>query len=159
MKEERDLYYTLGLEPGASSNEIKTAFRRLTKLYHPDRDHSLDAEVKYREIREAYKALLEWSNNSESVHKNNSQMHTKRTADITTKNDYYNGNKIPIMWIFLRFLSSLIGIFFFYPPLWVITSRETFLIERILLSFVITVGVVFLVSIRIISKELILRRS
>ena len=59
MDEERDCYYTLGLKPGASPAEIKSAFRRLAKLYHPDRDQSLDAEVKYREIRTAYKMLLD----------------------------------------------------------------------------------------------------
>jgi len=58
MNKERDSYYlTLGLQPGTSSDEIKSAFRRLSKLYHPDHDSSLDAEMKYREIRAAYDAL------------------------------------------------------------------------------------------------------
>ena len=58
MNRYHDHYMALGLQPGASSNEIKSAFRRLTKLYHPDHDSSLDAEVRYKEIRAAYKALV-----------------------------------------------------------------------------------------------------
>ena len=60
MNEERDFFYrTLGLQPGASLSEVEAAYRRLAELYQPDRDPSLDAEVKYREIRAAYKALLD----------------------------------------------------------------------------------------------------
>ena len=55
-----DHFYALGLQPGASPSEIKAAFRRLAKLYHPDHDRSLDAEVKYKEIRAAYEALRDW---------------------------------------------------------------------------------------------------
>ena len=59
MNKDRDSYYfILGLQPGASPEEIKSAFRRLVKLYHADHDKSLDAEMKYREIREAYGALI-----------------------------------------------------------------------------------------------------
>ncbi|MDR2178728.1 MAG: J domain-containing protein [Synergistaceae bacterium] len=50
-------YSVLGLEPGASDEEIRGAYRRLVKMYHPDRDGSLDAEMKYREIQAAYSAL------------------------------------------------------------------------------------------------------
>jgi len=57
-KEHSSYYYILGLQPGASPDEIKSAFRRLVKLYHADHDQSLDAEMKYREIREAYGALI-----------------------------------------------------------------------------------------------------
>ena len=50
-------YEALGLLPGATSQEIRSAYRRLAKLYHPDQDASLDAEVRYREIRVAYDVL------------------------------------------------------------------------------------------------------
>jgi hypothetical protein len=50
-------YSTLGLPQGAGPEEVRSAYRRLTKLYHPDQDSSLDAQVKYREIRAAYEAL------------------------------------------------------------------------------------------------------
>ena len=59
MYRDRDYYYRiLGLRTGASLDEVKAAYRRLVKLYHPDRNPSMDAEIMYREIRTAYEALL-----------------------------------------------------------------------------------------------------
>jgi len=58
MNKEQDYYYyILGLKPGASLDEIESAFRRLVKLYCADRDQSLDAEMKYREIQVADNVL------------------------------------------------------------------------------------------------------
>jgi len=58
MNKERDHYYTiLELQSEASPDEIKAAYRRLAKLYHPDHDSSLDAEMKYKEVRAAYDVL------------------------------------------------------------------------------------------------------
>lgn len=60
MNKERDYSYKiLGLQPGATPTEIKAAFRRLVKLYHPDRDQSQDSVIMYMEINKAYKMLLE----------------------------------------------------------------------------------------------------
>ena len=60
MNKDLDYYYRiLGLRAGASQADIKKAYRSLVKLYHPDRDQSYDAEVMYREIRKAYKELIE----------------------------------------------------------------------------------------------------
>jgi len=69
MNEGRDSsYYILGIQPGASPSEVKSAFRRLAKLYHPDHDQSLDAIMKYREIRAAYDELrkLPFSNETKT---------------------------------------------------------------------------------------------
>ena len=56
-----DPYKTLGLEPGASDEEIKRAYRELARKYHPDnyQDNPLAdlAEEKMKEINEAYDAL------------------------------------------------------------------------------------------------------
>ena len=60
MNKELDYYYKiLGLQRGATRAEIKSAYRRLVKLFHPDRDQSPDTEEMYKEIQEAYKTLLE----------------------------------------------------------------------------------------------------
>ena len=50
-------YAVLELQPGASDEDIHSAFRRLAKLYHPDQDSSVDAQVKYQEVRIAYDVL------------------------------------------------------------------------------------------------------
>jgi len=58
----RNPYEVLGLKPGATQEEIKTAYRELAKKYHPDRyqDNPLNdlAEEKMREINEAYETLI-----------------------------------------------------------------------------------------------------
>lgn len=53
-----DPYTVLGLSPGASEEEIKGAYRRLAKKYHPDL-HPGDQEAakKMQEINAAYEAL------------------------------------------------------------------------------------------------------
>jgi hypothetical protein len=58
MDEFYDKYYSvLGLSPEAGPGEVRAAYRRLIKLYHPDHDGSLDAQIKYAEVRAAYDAL------------------------------------------------------------------------------------------------------
>ena len=53
----RDYYEVLGLQKGASDEEIKRAFRKLAKQYHPDVNKEEGAEAKFKEIGEAYSVL------------------------------------------------------------------------------------------------------
>lgn len=53
----KDYYDTLGVEPGASEADIKTAYRRLARKYHPDVSKEADAEERFKAISEAYEAL------------------------------------------------------------------------------------------------------
>ncbi len=48
----RDFYKTLGVNKGASEQEIKRAFRKLALKYHPDRNKAKNAEAQFREIAE-----------------------------------------------------------------------------------------------------------
>ncbi len=54
----RDYYDVLGLKRGAGDADIKSAFRRLAKEHHPDRNpNDASAEHKFKEINEAYEVL------------------------------------------------------------------------------------------------------
>lgn len=55
----RDPYEVLGVPHGASDDEIKSAYRKLAKKYHPDlNDGSAEAEAKMKEVNEAYTLLI-----------------------------------------------------------------------------------------------------
>jgi molecular chaperone DnaJ len=53
----RDYYEVLGVTRGAAQDEIKKAYRRLARQYHPDVNKESDAEAKFKEINEAYEVL------------------------------------------------------------------------------------------------------
>ncbi len=53
----KDYYAILGLKRGASADEIKAAYRRLARKYHPDVSKEKDAEDKFKEMAEAYETL------------------------------------------------------------------------------------------------------
>ena len=54
----KDYYDVLGLQKGASENDIKRAYKRLASKHHPDKNQgSKEAEEKFKEINEAYEVL------------------------------------------------------------------------------------------------------
>ena len=58
MADKRDYYEVLGIQKGASDEEIKKAFRKMAMKYHPDRNpDDKSAEEKFKEVNEAYAVL------------------------------------------------------------------------------------------------------
>lgn len=57
MSAKRDYYEVLNVGRGASQDEIRRAYRKLAREYHPDMNKSPDAEAKFKEINEAYEVL------------------------------------------------------------------------------------------------------
>lgn len=87
-------YEVLGVKPGASQDEIKSAYRKLIKQYHPDKyiDNPLKdlAEEKIRSINEAYDALTKnggsYSNSSDTY--NNSSSNYSNSGSYNNSSAY-----------------------------------------------------------------------
>jgi curved DNA-binding protein len=53
----RDYYEILGVKRGAEADEVKRAYRKLARKYHPDVSKEKNAESKFKEVQEAYEVL------------------------------------------------------------------------------------------------------
>ncbi len=52
-----EYYERLGVDKNANQDEIKKAYRKMSKKYHPDLNKEADAEQKYKDVQEAYETL------------------------------------------------------------------------------------------------------
>lgn len=58
-EQKRDYYEVLGVDRGATAEQIKQAYRQLAMTYHPDRNPASDATDRFKEIAEAYAVLCD----------------------------------------------------------------------------------------------------
>ena len=56
--EYKDYYEILELEKDASQDDIKRAYRKLARQYHPDINKQADSEAKFKEVGEVYRAAF-----------------------------------------------------------------------------------------------------
>lgn len=57
MANKRDYYEVLGVGKDSSAEDVKKAYRKLARQYHPDVNKEADAETKFKEVKEAYDVL------------------------------------------------------------------------------------------------------
>lgn len=75
-------YDVLQLPVGASSTEIKKAYFKLAKLYHPDVNSSADASKKFKEINEAYEFLSDPQKVRNLLYKYTTTKNQKQKRDV-----------------------------------------------------------------------------
>lgn len=80
----KDYYAIMGVEPTASLKEIKTAYRRLARKYHPDVSTESNAESKFKEVAEAYEVLKDTERRAEydelRLHRNDPHFYQQQAA-------------------------------------------------------------------------------
>jgi molecular chaperone DnaJ len=59
MTTKKDYYEILGVQKGASKDELKKAYRQQALKYHPDKNKDAEAEERFKEISEAYAVLTD----------------------------------------------------------------------------------------------------
>lgn len=89
----KDPYEVLGIERGASKEEIKKAYRNLAKQYHPDKyvDNPLAdlASEKFREVQEAYDTLMNNQQGNSSFNQSNyNQSYSNQDSSFATIRNY-----------------------------------------------------------------------
>ena len=79
----KDFYKVLGLNIGASENDVKKAYRSLAKQWHPDKNEHASAEEKFKQIGQAYEALKE--NDKREVYERNLRRAYDRMQETEAK--------------------------------------------------------------------------
>lgn len=94
----KDYYYILGINKGASTDEIKTAYRKLSQKFHPDKNEDdVFFADRFKEILEAYETL---SNNSQRIKYDSNFLYNGQASKTNSGYnfepiiDYFKANKL-----------------------------------------------------------------
>jgi curved DNA-binding protein CbpA len=155
-----DLYGILGLTPRATANEIKSAYRRLARKYHPDVSASPDSEARFVIINRAYQVLSDPHRRAayDSGEYNDSQrtFYASRQAEVVAKQRHFD--RIVDEWLArerqeaaARSHAVLIVVPLFLSAFYVMVSKPTIieqsrLIGRIAILALALYGLVYLVK-------------
>ena len=94
MKEMEDLYGILGLTNRASPSEIKSAYRRLARRFHPDVSASPDAQARFVKINEAYQVLSNpqrrWMYDQGAYAGSERTFYASRQAEVVAKQRHFD---------------------------------------------------------------------
>ena len=78
-----DPYEVLGVSRGASDDEIKKAYRKLSRTYHPDANinnpNKAEAEEKFKQVQQAYKQIMDEREHGTSYQSGGSSYSAART--------------------------------------------------------------------------------
>ena len=86
----KSLYDTLGISQNASSDDIKKAYRKLARQYHPDINKEKGAEEKFKEINAAYEILSDENKRAQYDQFGDSMFGGQNFSDFTRSNQHVN---------------------------------------------------------------------
>lgn len=91
---DKDYYKIMGLEPTATEQEIKTAYRRLARKYHPDISKETNAEERFKEMGEAYETLKDPKKRAQyDDYLKNQTFYEQAQNTRTDQSSHYYGNE------------------------------------------------------------------
>jgi hypothetical protein len=155
-----DLYGLLGLTPRATAAEIKSAYRRLARKYHPDVSASPDANARFGQINKAYQILSDpdrrWAYDNGQFADTQRTFYASRQAEVVAKQRHFD--RIVDEWMAherqeaaSRSHAVLIVVPLFLSTFYVMASKATIinelnLIGRMLILALALYGLVYLVK-------------
>lgn len=92
---DKDYYKIMGVSKEATDQEIKTAYRKLARKYHPDISKEPNAEERFKEMGEAYEVLRDPAKRAEydqyQKYKSFNQQQSHRASDFNSRNAHHQG--------------------------------------------------------------------